>query len=117
MSGLPFYLLCLKSSAGNLINNIWKSKIWQSNIWQETKKLFWDVLIGLDQLVNVFARVLNPILNPKHKFGSPDETLSSVMGKNVRAGSCRLCFFMCRILNLVDPRHCQKSIEEDEGYK
>lgn len=76
---------------------------------------FWNVLITIDQGVNtIFAPVLNRLMKPKFKFGNPDETLSSVMGKNVRAGSCPACHFICKWLSLIDNKHCKKSIEDDE---
>ena len=82
------------------------------------KRWLWNVLISIDQTVGVIlSPVLNLVMNPKHKFGDPDETMSSVMGKNVRNGSCRGCYAICKILHLLDPDHCKKSIEDDEGIK
>lgn len=75
----------------------------------------WNVLITIDQGVNtIFAPVLNWLMKPQYKFGNPDETLSSVMGKNVRAGSCPVCHFICNYLSLIQNKHCKKSIEDDE---
>ena len=77
---------------------------------------FWSVLVWLDQGVNtLLGGLLNAALDPLHLFGDPDETLSSVMGKNVRDGACRGCYWTCRLLHLFDPNHCLKSIERDEG--
>ena len=65
------------------------------------KRYFWNILISIDQFVNtLFA-------------GDPDETLSSRMGKH--ENDCTICYWICRLLSLVDHRHCQKSIEADEG--
>lgn len=77
----------------------------------------WNLLIALDQLANVLlSPLLNLILRPSAaRFGDPDETLSSVLGKNVEAGACIGCHWVCRLLHLADPWHCQKSIERDEG--
>lgn len=76
---------------------------------------FWRVLLTLDQGANViFSPILNFILKPKYKFGDEDETLSSVFGKNVRAGECKACYYICRVLHMIDPDHCKKSIEDDE---
>jgi len=47
--------------------------------------------------------------------GDPDETLSSRMGK--RTDTCAVCRFLCKLLNKIDPRHCKKSIEPDEGTR
>lgn len=80
------------------------------------KRWFWNVLVWIDQGVNVvFGWLLNVALRPHYTFGYPDETLSSVFGKNVRTGSCRFCGWICRLLDAVDPNHCSKSIESDEG--
>jgi len=60
-----------------------------------------NVLIGIDQLVNAMTG------------GDPDETISSRMGK--QKGDCKFCFYACKLLSLIDKRHCIKSIEIDEG--
>lgn len=68
---------------------------------EKLKKYFWNNLIAIDQLVNtVFG-------------GDPDETISSRAGKlqHKRKWAGALCWF----LNKLDTRHCEKSIEEDEG--
>lgn len=77
----------------------------------------WALLVSLDQLANVAAGpLLNMILRPTvARFGDPDETLSSVMGKNVEAGACIGCRLICLLLHRLDPGHCEKSIERDEG--
>ena len=62
---------------------------------------FWNVLISIDQLANTLIG------------GDPDETLSSMFGKNV--ARCAICALICKWLDRVDKRHCHKSIEEDEG--
>jgi hypothetical protein len=46
--------------------------------------------------------------------GSEDETISSRAGKGARAGVWHWCL-LCRLLDRIDPRHCQKSIEMNEG--
>ena len=80
------------------------------------KQYFWTILVWLDQGVNViFAPVLNRIFNVRGdaRFGSEDETLSSVFGKNTK--NCKLCKGMCKFLALFEEQHCKKSIEEDEN--
>lgn len=73
-----------------------------------------NVLIAIDQLMNTVAGpVLNLIPGVEHPFGAPDETLSSVLGKNRRR--CRACYWVCRALHLLDPNHCEWAIEHDEG--
>ena len=75
----------------------------------------WNIFIWLDQGVNViFAPLLNWLLKPENgRFGDPDETLSSVFGKNRK--NCKACYWICMALHLLDKNHCQKSIELDEG--
>ena len=56
-------------------------------------KMFKDLLILLDIFFNV---LLSPLLNllladGSYKFGNNNETLSGVMGKNIRRGRCRAC--------------------------
>lgn len=76
----------------------------------------WNVLVWIDQGLNVLmSPMLNPALDPRFRFGSPDETLSSVFGKNVRANACRFCKLICKLLDKIDKNHCAKNIEEDEG--
>ncbi len=55
-------------------------------------------LISLDQLGNTLA------------FGSPDETISSRAGRCAKKGGNRPCYWLCRLLHLVDKDHCEKSI-------
>lgn len=69
------------------------------------KKYIFNILISIDQLVNAIF------------LGDPDETISSRLGKwldmdgwRSHAAKC-LCYF----LHLLDPDHCQKSVEQDEG--
>lgn len=85
-------------------------------VLNKMKLYLWSILISIDQLVAV---VLSPILNivfkGPYKFGDPDETLSSVFGKNIKKGKCKGCYFICRLLHLFEKNHCKKSIEEDEG--
>ncbi len=74
----------------------------------------WNVLIWIDQGVNVLlGPILNLLLSPRFRFGDPDETLSSVFGKNRK--ECKACYWICRALHLLDKNHCEKSIELDEG--
>lgn len=69
------------------------------------KKWFWNVFIGLDQLANAILG------------GDPDETISSRLGKYVarNAETNNLAWLICWVLDKIDPGHCQRSIEQDEG--
>lgn len=65
------------------------------------KRYFINLLISVDQGLNaLFA-------------GDPDETLSSRCGKRVETN--RFCRWLCWLLDKIDPRHCHKHIEPDEG--
>lgn len=75
--------------------------------------------LATDQHANVFlAKLFNDIMIKQggHKFGNPDETISSVLGKNKLMGKLS-CFGKCLdyILHLLDNNHSIKSIEEDEN--
>lgn len=62
----------------------------------------WKLAVAHDQLANAAFG------------GSEDETLSSRAGKAARAGQRWGCVF-CRLLDRLDPGHCEKAIEPDEG--
>lgn len=66
------------------------------------KRWFKDILIGVDQLGNALLR------------GDPDETISSRAAKAQLKGKTWGCV-LCKFLDKIDPNHCQKSIEKDEG--
>lgn len=67
-------------------------------------KYMWNVLIAIDQLCNAIL------------LGDPDETMSSRMGKHLAAhDKCPVCNFLCKLLNYIQPNHCIKAIESDEG--
>jgi len=62
----------------------------------------WTLAVAHDQLANA-------------AFGDhEDETLSSRAGKAAREGKRWACV-LCRLLDRLDPQHCEKSIEPDEG--
>jgi hypothetical protein len=65
---------------------------------------FWNVLIALDQFGNAVTG------------GDPDETISSRADKAMNKGKRWGCI-MCRLLNLIQKDHCQKSLEPDEGAR
>ena len=48
-------------------------------------------------------------------FGNPDETISSVLGKNQRDNTLTLLGkLIVWVLNMVDENHSEKAIEDDE---
>lgn len=46
--------------------------------------------------------------------GSEDELISSRAGKARKSGEKWACV-LCKLLDKIDPNHCEKSIEPDEG--
>lgn len=66
-------------------------------------KYFWNILISIDQLGNTILG------------GDPDETISSRCFKLIK--TCYLCRFFCWIADKIDPNHCEKSVELDEGKR
>jgi hypothetical protein len=66
-------------------------------------RYFWNILIALDQLLNTLF------------LGDPDETISSRAGKYAAQRRGWFPCALCRLLDKIDPHHCAKSIEADEG--
>jgi hypothetical protein len=64
-------------------------------------RYLWNFLIALDQFANTILG------------GSPDETISSRLGK--RVDTSRFACVICKVLDLFQKDHCKKSIELDEG--
>jgi hypothetical protein len=65
---------------------------------------FRRLFVSVDQLLNVIFG------------GDEDETISSRIAKDTRRGRKFACF-LCRILDWLDPDHCEKAIERDEGKR
>ena len=63
------------------------------------KQYIWNLLIWLDQGLNVIFLA-----------GCPDETVSSRASKAARKGKRWGCV-LCRLLDVFDTNHCEKSIE------
>lgn len=64
----------------------------------------WPVAVANDQALN--AALVG-------RAGSEDETVSSRAGKAARKGKIWGCV-LCRLLDKIDPGHCEKNIEHDE---
>lgn len=81
----------------------------------DPKDYFFLIALSLDQLGNVvMAELFNDILIKKNRdlFGNPDETISSVLGKNQLNGTLKpLGKLLVNILNKIEKDHCIKSIE------
>jgi hypothetical protein len=86
--------------------------------FSKVSEYFLNIAIGIDQLGNVICQGLfNDILIKKEgfKFGNPDETISSVLGRNYKTNTLTILGGLIRwILDKIEPNHCVKSIEEDE---
>lgn len=73
------------------------------------------VAVSIDQTANTFcAELFNDVMikHGGHPFGDPDETISSVLGKNKRDGT--LTGFgkgLSWLLDTLDSNHVTKSIE------
>ena len=86
------------------------------------KEYFWRIAISLDQLGNVvcgepmnFLFIQDWSMN---QFGNPDETISSVLGKNQLNGTLKpLGKNLVLLLGKLDNNHSIKSIERDEKFR
>ena len=79
------------------------------------KGYFKSSAINIDKFGNrEFRTCLNNCLihsNSPFEFGSIDETISSVLGKNKRFGYLtKFGKIICLILDTLDKNHCEKSI-------
>ena len=80
----------------------------------KSKKLW----LAPDQMINVWsAWFLNKPLSVKYRFGHEDETLSSVVGKNLTQGEHFVIIDNCLSYFLRDDNHSTESIEKNEGDK
>ena len=60
-----------------------------------------------------FDLLVNAIL-----FGDPQETISSRLGKYLRAGNRGVVYVICRLLSFIDSargNHCLQSIDDNQG--
>lgn len=84
------------------------------------KDYFKNLAISLDQFGNVsMAGLFNMILitnKSENLFGNPDETISSVLGKNkLNHTLAPLGIALDSLLNRLDNNHSINSIEKDEN--
>lgn len=82
-----------------------------------TNSKAYDLALCIDQLANVLFQELFNVVFVKgnyYAFGNPDETISSVLGKNKQRNTLtRFGRFIDRILSKLDRNHTIKSIEEN----
>lgn len=76
----------------------------------------WRILYSLDQLFNIIWS-LHPTWR-KWGGGYADETISSVVGKQYYWYGSRHWFIrgLYRLLETIDPGHCWRALERDEGF-
>jgi hypothetical protein len=84
--------------------------------WKKLGRLKYEIAFSLDQFGNTACQHLfNDALIQQsgYKFGNPDETISSVLGKNKRDNTLTgLGLFVGNILDAIDENHVLKSIDE-----
>lgn len=77
---------------------------------------FFECALAEDQRANTYlAKLFNDVLIKPggHRFGNPDETISSVLGKNQLTGTLSIAGRVLNwILNLYEKDHSIKSIEK-----
>lgn len=91
---------------------------------KDRPKYRWISRLGLsvDQTYNVFwSPWYNWVLDPKkHLFGHPDETVSSVIGKNLKEDDREhwryIEYLLVLALEAGEGDHSIPAIEDDEGY-
>lgn len=85
------------------------------NGWKAVDTYLFNCAIADDQSGNVYmAKLFNDLLIKPggHRFGNPDETISSVLGKNQQTGTLTIMGrALAWILDKLDPNHAIKSIE------
>lgn len=85
------------------------------NGWKSVDNYLLNCAISDDQSGNTYmAKLFNDVLiRPGgHRFGNPDETISSVLGKNLKTKTLSIVGrFVNWVLNALDPGHSIKSIE------
>lgn len=94
-----------------ILKTIFKERPRTLKVW------FYRTAMSIDRFANVnAAELFNDIFIKKggYKFGHPDETISSVIGKNQRDKTLtRTGRFLRYILDKIEPNHCLDSIDED----
>ena len=88
-------LFWLAGQLAHLIASVWMLAAAIANPWGDRA---WHIAIAWDQLFNATTG------------GDEDETLSSRAGRAARRGE-RWARWLCRLLDRLDPGHCERSIE------
>lgn len=111
---IALILFCIFAPIGFIVTLIPKR-----NWWWHIKKYSFKLAHTIDQSGNVVCEdMFNYTLikkNAVNKFGNPDETISSVIGKNkVKNNLTKTGNILDNILDKIDPNHSIKSIDETE---
>ncbi|MBP8813122.1 MAG: hypothetical protein KBE25_03750 [Laribacter sp.] len=91
---LALWVLCLLASV--------VAAVWMLAASLAGSSRAWRLAVAHDQLANTAFG------------GAEDETISSRAGKGAARGVLHWCI-VCRLLDKIDPGHCARSIEPDEG--
>lgn len=75
------------------------------------------IAVSLDQLGNVICdKLFNATMGSE--FGSEDETISSVLGRNKQEGKLKpIGKFVASLLNFIDKNHVEKAIEKTRPFE
>lgn len=104
MTRIILTLLAMPNWVGGLILMAWAVCVWFAARWlriPEAERLAWQWILSYDQHGNALA------------FGDKDEYISTRAGRCASRGLNRPCYWICRVLHLLDPDHCTKSILAD----
>ena len=111
---IAFILVAVLTPFGFIATIIKSFFYWNSGILSD---YFYNLALSLDQFGNVsMARLFDFCLiksKSVHKFGNPDETISSVLGKNQKGGTLAyLGRRLVALLDAIDKDHSLKSIDQ-----
>jgi len=88
------------------------------NFFAGLSQYFWLCALSLDQTGNTFCQMLfNDVLIKKngHKFGNPDQTVSYVLGINLKQETISTTGkIIAAILNFIDKNHVQKAAQNPQ---
>lgn len=65
------------------------------------EQYFFNIALALDRLGNADLG------------GSPEMTISGRMGRDIAAGKCQACNFICKIMNVFQTNHCAKTAVDE----
>lgn len=80
--------------------------------WRRIGARIWDVLVSVDQFGNVLIGLGAALLGWQNEYGSPDETISSVLGRRTQANRTNaLERALVWTLDQIDADHVIEAIE------